>query len=218
MFPILTLGSGIFWTLTYILIIWLSFRDKTYGMPFFALCLNISWEFIFSFILPHRPIQRTIDIVWFSFDMIILFQLLRYGSREFPNVPKPAFYTAFLFVLATCFCTVLFISYEFNDLRGVYAAFGQNLLMSILFINMLYQRQSLRGQSVWIAICKLVGTALASLAFYLYARVSHGSILLPFFYVAILVYDIIYVGLVLMQQKVETQVGTRSASIDFLHE
>jgi hypothetical protein len=45
----LEIGSGIFWTLVYLLIIRLGFRDKTYGMPITALCANISWEFIFSF-------------------------------------------------------------------------------------------------------------------------------------------------------------------------
>ncbi len=54
----MAIASGVFWTLTYLLIIRRGFQDKTYGMPFFALCANISWEFIFSFVLPHTPPQR----------------------------------------------------------------------------------------------------------------------------------------------------------------
>jgi hypothetical protein len=44
------------------------------------------------------------------------------------------------------------MTYEFDDWDGAYSAFGQNLLMSVLFITMLYARRSLRGQSVSIAI------------------------------------------------------------------
>src|SRR6266487_273578 len=58
MFTLLMLGSGIFWTATYILIIRRSFLDHTYGMPLVALCANISWEGIFSFIYPPFIIQH----------------------------------------------------------------------------------------------------------------------------------------------------------------
>ena len=201
MFILLSLGSGIFWSITYILIIRRGFQDKTYGMPFAALCLNISWEFIFSFILPHRSIQRAIDIVWFLLDAVIVTQFLKYGPDQFPRLSKLAFYTAFVLTLITSFCTVLFASIEFHDRQGAYAAFGQNLLMSMLFITMLYQRQSLRGQSVGIAVCKLVGTVFASISFYLYADISRNSIFLPFCYIAIFVYDLIYVGLLVAQQS-----------------
>ena len=42
----------------------------------------------------------------------------------------------------------------------------------------------------------MLGTALASLAFYLYSPLSEGSTLLPFLYVAILVFDLVYVVMV----------------------
>src|SRR4051812_5154247 len=107
--------------------------------------------------------------------------------------------------LVTSFCAVLSVTYEFNDWDGAYSAFGQNLLMSVLFIAMLYARRSLRGQSVFIALSKMLGTGLASVAFYLYATVSQGSVLLPFLYVAILVFDLIYVVMVCMQRVVEVR-------------
>ena len=192
-FDTLMISSGVFWALTYILMIRRGFLDKTYGMPLVPLCANISWEFIFSFIYPHGPIQRPVNIVWFSLDLIVLLQLLKYGPREFIDLSKRAFYAMFGLALVTSFCAVLFVSYEFDDWDGVYSAFGQNLLMSVLFIAMLYARRSLRGQSVFIALSKMLGTGLASLAFYLYSPLSEGSVLLPLLYVAILTFDLIYV-------------------------
>lgn len=196
MFDALMLGSGAFWALAYLLIIRRGFLDETYGMPLVALCANVSWEFIFSFVHPHGPVQRPINTVWFLLDLIILFQLLRYGPREFAGLSKGAFYAMFGLALVTSFCSVLFVTYEFDDWDGAYSAFGQNLLMSVLFITMLYARRSLRGQSCPIAISKMLGTALASIAFYLYSPLSEGSILLSFLYVAILVFDLIYVMMV----------------------
>ncbi len=197
------LGSGAFWTLTYLLIIRRSLLDRTYGMPLAALCANISWEFLFSFISPPQIIQHIVNLIWFSLDLIIFTQLLRYGPREFADLSKRIFYTLVSLALATSFCAVLLVTIEFHD-SGTYAAFGQNLMMSVLFIVMWYRRRSLRGQSIGIAICKLLGTALASLAFSLSSPLSHQSVLLPFLYVAILVYDVIYVGIISVQQQAVT--------------
>ncbi|HEX6288381.1 MAG TPA: hypothetical protein VFZ66_04280 [Herpetosiphonaceae bacterium] len=205
MFTALMLGSGVFWTLTYLLIIRQGARDHTYGMPLVALCANLSWEFIFAFLHPHEPIQRTVNMVWFAFDVVILLQLLRYGPYEFSDLPRVVFYAGFGLTLVTSFCLVLLLSYEFNDWAGAYAAFGQNLLMSVLFLLMLYRRRSLRGQSLSIGLCKLIGTALASLAFYLYVESFRQSVLLPFLYGAILVYDGLYVGLVYVRLHAERQ-------------
>jgi hypothetical protein len=62
--------------------------------------------------------------------------------------------------LLTAFFTVVSITLEFQDFDGAYSAFGQNLMMSILFIVMLYSRGSLRGQSLSIALTKMGGRQL----------------------------------------------------------
>jgi hypothetical protein len=61
-------------------------------------------------------------------------------------------------------------------------------------VTMLYSRRSMRGQSVSIAALKMGGTALASFAFYFFNPNYESSVLLPFLYVAILVFDGVYVG------------------------
>src|SRR3712207_6737729 len=84
-------GSGVLWTLAYLLIIRQGFLDRTYGMPLVALCANISWEFIFAFVYPHDLPQGAVNVVWFSLDVVILFQLLLYGPREFAGLSKRLF-------------------------------------------------------------------------------------------------------------------------------
>jgi hypothetical protein len=196
MFDILLVGSGILWTVTYLLIIRRGFLDHTYGMPLVALCANLSWEFIFSFVFPHGPVQRPVNVVWFSLDLIILYQLLRFGPREFPRLPKRLFYGMVALALLTAFFTVVSITLEFEDFDGAYSAFGQNLMMSILFIVMFYSRGSLRGQSLSIALTKMGGTGLASVAFFFFSVGYERSVLLPFLYCSILLFDALYVAMV----------------------
>jgi hypothetical protein len=210
-FTLLMLGSGLFWTVTYVLIILRSWRDHSYGMPLVALCANISWEFIFTFLLPPQLIQHIVNIVWFALDAGIFALTIRYGPKEFPALSKRIFYGMFALTLVTSFFAVLFVTLEFHD-SGTYSAFGQNLMMSVLFIPMLFRRGSLRGQSLAIALCKLIGTAFASLAFYLYSVPYHHSVLLPFLYIATFVYDALYVGLVYMRLRTATKIAQKPAA------
>jgi len=196
MFTHLMVISGAFWILTYILIINRGFRDKTYGMPLVALCFNISWEFIYTFLRPHPIPHIYSNIIALSLDIIIFYQLLLYWPNEFSNVSKLRFYLLLFSSLIVAFSLVFFISYMFNDNIGFYMSFGQNLLMSILFIKMLLNRSDLRGQTIYIASFKLFGTASASSAFYLFDPIDKGSILLNSLYLGIFLFDLLYVMMI----------------------
>ena len=193
---ILTIG-GMFWILTYVFIISKGFKDKTYGMPLIALCANICWEFIFSFILPHSAPQLFINYLWLGLDCVIVFQFFRYHKNEFPNLSSSRSCIVFGLLIFSAFSIILSGAILLDDHRGVYAAFGQNLLMSILFVVMFFNRgRRLRGQSIFIAVFKTIGTGLTSLHFYLYDPVSQGSFVLLSLFVSILFFDLLYVFLV----------------------
>ncbi len=198
---IILLAGGICWILTYIFIISKGFKDKTYGMPLIALCANISWEFIFSFIFPHTPPQLFINYLWFGLDIIIVIQFLKYGKNEFSDLSSSKLYTLFTFLIVSEFGIILVGSITMGEFKGVYSAFGQNLLMSILFIMMLFKRNSLRGQSIYIAIFKMFGTGLTSLHYYLYEPISQSSFILPTLFVSIFVFDIVYIYLIIKKHN-----------------
>ncbi len=46
------LASGIFWIITYACVIRQGLLDRTTAMPFLALAMNITWEFLFTFVYP----------------------------------------------------------------------------------------------------------------------------------------------------------------------
>ncbi len=197
----LQIASGIFWTLTYLLIIRRGFLDKALGMPLVALCANISWEFIFSFVHPHGAPQIYVNYVWLLFDSVIVYQAMAFGARDFPKtISTTLFYPFFALVLALSFFAVLFVTREFKDWDGKFAAFGQNLMMSALFVAMLFKRDSVAGQSLYIAMFKLIGTLLPSILFY---RLFPSNMLLNFLYVSILIFDLVYVVTLFRKLKIE---------------
>lgn len=196
----LAILSGIFWTIAYLLIIRRSIQDQSVGMPLVALCMNISWEFIFSFIFPSDKPQLYINYVWFFLDLVIVMQYLKLGKFEFSkHFPKSFFYAAFFSILAVSFLNMLFITYDFGAEKGaIYTAFQINLIMSILFIYMLLSRGGIKGQSIYIAIAKIIGTLCASISIYLSVP---SSMLLIFLYLSIFLFDLVYSVLLYIKIK-----------------
>lgn len=194
MTEILAIFSGIFWTITYLLIIRRSIRDQIVGLPMVALCMNAAWEFIFSFVLPSRKPQIYINYAWFFLDLVIIFQYFKLNKLEFSKyLPANFFYPAFCSILVVSFFNMLFLTYDFGFTKGIYySAFEINLVMSVLFIYMLLSRDSTKGQSISIAITKMIGTACASIVGFLSLP---PSMLLNFLYLAILLFDGVYVFL-----------------------
>ncbi len=164
----LIIASGLAWTIVYIDSIRIGIKDKTFAMPFWALALNIAWEFlhaVFGFREVGLTLQIAINGIWFLFDLGLLYTFFRYGRQYFPKQYHVSwFYTWGIFGLFTAFIVQFTFIHEFGLLMGaVYSAFLQNLLMSILFIVMLAQRNSSEGQTLLIAVCKCIGTLAPSI-------------------------------------------------------
>jgi hypothetical protein len=183
--------GGVLWTIAYIMIIWRSYKDKTYGVPFVAICTNISWEFVFTFIFPPKSqAQWLFNLGWFVLDIFIVGSLLIYGKKEFKGrLPASLFYPTLIFILIISFFLVLTSVPEFKDYQGKYSAFFMDLVMSVLFIEMLIQRQDVRGQSFYIAIFKMTASMFYTMVFYLF---DEGSMFLLTLYLLTFASNIIY--------------------------
>lgn len=181
------------WLTAYVLIIRTGFRDRSFGMPVVALCANISCEAIFAFVHPAEGLLRLSNYLWFSVDLVILVQVLRFLPVEHPERgPLAARAQVALGIVVAGWCQLAFIR-EFGDYGGAYTIYGVNLLMSALFIGMVQQRRSSRGQSMGIAVAKMAGTALFSVALLLFSRDDYArGGLLVFLYAACFVLDLLY--------------------------
>jgi hypothetical protein len=200
----LAVGSGLCWTLTYLLIIRIGLRERTYGMPIVAFAANISWEFLYAFIRPSNGVQHLINIVWFVLDCGIAGTIVRFGPSEFPYLSRRVFYGCLAALLALAYPAVDLAGTQFEAGNGVFSAFGMNLMMSALFIAMFTARPAGRGQSIGIATAKLAGTAFASGSMAVKSDLAaryHGG-LLPYLYIACFVLDLVYLGLVLSVRSI----------------
>jgi hypothetical protein len=81
---LLTVLSGIAWTIVYIDSIRVGFKQKTYAMPIAALGLNIAWEWTYAVRdLTHDPqLQAWVNLIWALADVVILATYFRYGRSE----------------------------------------------------------------------------------------------------------------------------------------
>jgi hypothetical protein len=222
----LTAGAvgAICWFVAYILIIRRGFMDKSSAMPLVALCANLSWEFIFSFIHPPtncpadmviviegfgrftreitpNAAQEIVNFVWFVMDLFIVGAYLAYGRRDFtPLLPQRLFYPTFLVGLVMALIIVGTSVQQFDDCQGLYTAFVMNLIMAILFPIFLLERGSVRGQSFYIAFFKMFGSLGFAIRFY---TLNPNSAFLTSQYIFIFLFDLLYLVLIYRQSLKE---------------
>ncbi len=182
---------ALFWLPAYFLIIRRGFLDKSYGMPIVAMLGNWPWEWIFglNMVSACPVVWETCPqqfLTWANFasmflDGFIVYTILRFGRDKFKNpFIHKYFYPILVFGLIASFA----IQYTFisevgfpnynkltvngqiplflpGDEGGSYSAYFLTFLMGVLFIFMLTERNSLEGQSLWIAITMMLGNVAA---------------------------------------------------------
>ena len=161
---LLIITSGICWSTVYIESIRIGFKQKTYAMPLFALGLNIVWEGLYAFtdIFVRQSIgaQAIANACWFVLDCVIVYTYFKFGKSECHTETERRFFVPWsLLAFAACLVLQLLFYYWFGSVEGEkYAAYLQNVAMSLLYLSMLKERKSAKGQSMTIAVCKCIGT------------------------------------------------------------
>jgi hypothetical protein len=150
--PLTIVGALMFglWTFAYIAIIRKAYKDKTYGIPIVDGCLNVSWEFVFSFGLAGH-LSNGLEWgnrFWLLFDALSVTTYFLYGRKEqtIPWVKKHYFV---ILIASLVFCGVgqyQFMLY-FQDDYGVVSSLLMDVLMAALFIALFFKRPDMRGLS-----------------------------------------------------------------------
>jgi len=207
---ILTVISGLCWTIVYIEGIRIGFRDKSYAIPFYALALNFAWEALYTFFgfrTNGVTVQNIFNAVWLTFDIGILYTYFKFGYKYFrtgakdssahaDRADKSSFIAWSVLGLGTAFALQYAFLKEFGVAKGAgYSAFLQNLLMSVLFIAMLAGRGNSEGQRLSIAINKWIGTLAPTILYGLIGEggFPRGSFLILVAGILCSVFDLIYV-------------------------
>ena len=147
---VLRLMCGGFWMISYSIAIYKGIKDKSYAMPFFALCLNISWEILyFKKVLNGGDgglLWIVMDSIWLILDSGILITYFLYGKKYYPDKLKNYFwiFSIFQLIIAMLIMNEFYINYPFH--AKINAGFFINIVMSMLFIDMLIKRNGKEGQ------------------------------------------------------------------------
>lgn len=220
---LLTIISGLCWTIVYIDGIRIAFRDQSYAIPFYALALNFAWEALYTyhgFRINGVDAQNIFNAAWLTCDLGILYTYFRFGRKYFKafrdhspataggtdrtDPPVNAGSTDFAFIgwgvlgIITAFAIQYAVLREFGVAKGAaYSAFPQNLLMSILFIPMLVRRGNREGQSLLIAVSKWIGTLAPTILYGVIGQggFPRGSFLILTVGLFCSVFDVLYIWL-----------------------
>jgi branched-subunit amino acid ABC-type transport system permease component len=163
-FLIGALGCAL-WSVAYVLFLRQGQREKTQTLPTLAICLNFTWELMAVIGLPHpNPIWYVLEWTWLILDVGLLGQLVWYLAKDPSGTgkPQPVLFVGALLLI----CLVGQVSFvrTFDDPLGFIVAFGINLVMSALFVQFYFQRQSdLRGLNYPAAWLKMIGTGCTSI-------------------------------------------------------
>jgi hypothetical protein len=202
--------GGVCWMLVYIEGIRLGLRDRSYAIPFWALVLNLAWELVNAigeYWFFGSVLLTWIIILWLVLDLGILYTYIRFGRQESPVALGANWFWPWL-VLALVVGLIVQLAFidTFGFLVGrTYAAFLQNLLMSVLFIVMLANRGHHGGQSLVIAVSKWLGTLAFTILFGVIGEA--GTFATPSRFILMLgllcaVFDVLYIVL-LWRMKVQ---------------
>lgn len=164
-FLIGVLGCAL-WAIAYVLFVRRGLADEIYTLPLLAICLNITWEALAVFVIPNPiAIWSVLEWTWLSIDVVLLTLLLVYGraQQRIPEIQRH-FYPIVALVLAMCFVAQWSFVVTFGDPLGFMVAFMINLVMSILFVFLYFERrEDMRGLSIGAAWLKLLGTGCTSI-------------------------------------------------------
>jgi hypothetical protein len=203
----LTIMSGICWTWVYVECVRIGLKQKTYAMPLFALALNFAWEVIHSYLglTENATItaQTVVNICWAFADVFIIATWLRFGRRYWPaQLGTQTFFAWGALVFFMSFVIQIMFVREFGTAMGArYSAFLQNLLMSVLFIDMFFKRKGAEGQSLVIAVNKWIGTLAPTILFGYLER----SLFITVLGALCTAFDLIYIGLLLRADRFAEQ-------------
>ncbi len=157
---ILTLMGGIFWIITYIEIIRCGIRDKTCSMPLIAIGLNFSWELLFLINNKFNDIKILfiINVIWIILDIVIGYLYFKYNGKNFKKKKYFIPYSILFLITGFVFEFAFHLEYDGKIAASSCASFFQNAVMSILFFNQRFLEGKTKGQSLLLALSKMLGT------------------------------------------------------------
>lgn len=165
-FAALDLLGSFLWAATYVLIVRRGAVDRASGVPFLALATTFAWEILYA-VHPTPTLPWFVVPAWLAIDAAIVYQYLRHGDGAMAR--RCATLAAAIVVAGVIERSVVL---DWGDRDGIYTGFAVNVVISLAFLSMALRRRDVGGQSMYVAIGKLAGTAIMIP----HALALHGSL------------------------------------------
>jgi hypothetical protein len=192
--------GGIGWLAVYVIAVYHGFKAKTCAIPAYAVCFNLGWEILTSFVIPNPiPVWLWINRGWFLLDVAIAVTLLRYGrTRPLSRSLSKHFYAILGCAFVVGIAGQLTYIRSFHDLMGYEVAFFIDLFMAIFFVLDYLEAPVHDDATFAIAWARLWGDLGVSIqCYYLFPRVDQAPAFgfFHFLFVTILALDCLYIYL-----------------------
>ncbi|EKG10435.1 hypothetical protein MPH_12534 [Macrophomina phaseolina MS6] len=191
---IFTAVSGVLWSVSYILMTIQGYKDKSYAMPIYCLCLNITWEFVFGFVYGPGLVNQITFAQFMIVDLFLFHSILKFGPNDWRHQPLVARNLSWIIAVgcAVCLWLHLAVAATFVPLVGrqvvFFTAWPMQLIIGIGCVAQVLARGHDAGQSMAIWWTRFLGTVAAGCCFYWriyfwperygYAWTPYGALLL----------------------------------------
>jgi hypothetical protein len=166
------LGGFLLWGVAYGLLVVRIPRQRFVEIPFFAVCGNVTWEFLWGFVWKVEMLGETLQ--WFYrlgcvLDLGILAFLFRYGAKQ---VTLPVLRRHFHWLVVCSLAGWIAFYWTFRgqgyDLPlGSNSAYVVNVVMSILYLGLILRMRDTALFSIDIGLLKGIGTGMVTVFVFL---------------------------------------------------
>lgn len=194
---VLILTGTLLWIVAYFYIIRNAIRNKFVEMPAPAAASNLSWEFVWGFLLftdLGMLFQWGLRI-WFFMDVFIFLLVLKYGAKQmFNSITEKNFKWIEITLLAFWVPIFYYFYHEGYDTgMGAISAYMITIIMATLFNIFFLNSKYKQFYSMEVAVLKGIGNTLMSVFVFIHYE---GMIFLKIMTIAVFILNLIYVLLI----------------------
>ncbi|KAL4922266.1 hypothetical protein BDW62DRAFT_207587 [Aspergillus aurantiobrunneus] len=214
---IFVLATGLGWCSHYVVMTYVSIKDRTSCMNLMALCADFAWEFVYCFIYPSQDwVEWSVIFVALLMDVFVMYTAIRASPNDWKHSPLVMQNSILLFVGTTALFLGGMLAMAAQLGPGQAYSFGAilcQMLISVGQVCQLLSRNSTRGASYTLWLTRFLGSVSTTLFVtirYLYWPKAFSWIAGPFvlwtvvvFYVSEFTYG--YCFYRIKRQEAETQ-------------
>jgi paspaline synthase len=157
---VFTALSGLLWSASYLLMTIQAFKDKSYGMPIYCLCLNITWEGIYGFVYGSGPLNQFVFAQWMIVDLFLFYATVKFGAYEWRHQPLVAKNLAWIIIAGTIVCLWMHVAMAATLIPVIgrrivfFTAWTLQIIINAGSIAQILCRGNTRGHSwgIWLGI------------------------------------------------------------------